>query len=157
MRVIGLLAALLVVSSARTQVFDVDTLVYNGSEDSRINIVVLSEGYQSTEFGQFTAHAQALVNTLFATDPYTQYADHFNVFIVKVPSVQSGADHPGTATDQSEPAHPVAMVNTYFGSTFDYNGIHRLLFTTNISAVLSVLATNTPWYDAAVVLVNSPY
>ena len=151
------LIGMAMVGGAYGQVFDVDTLLYNGTVDSHINVVVLSEGYQATEFGQFATHAQALVQTLLTTEPYTQYADHFNVFIVKVPSVQSGTDHPGTGFDVSEPAHPVVSVNTYFGTTFDYNGIHRLLYTSDYASVLSVLAANTPWYDTAVLLVNSPY
>jgi len=138
------------------QKFDVDTIVYNGIPDKRINLVILSDGYTISELSKFIADANSFTTGYFNEIPYKNYLRYFNVFIIKVPSNESGASHPGTASDEPVPALPVITVDNYFGSTFDYYGIHRLLVATKNSVVSSVLASNFPNYDLALIIVNSP-
>lgn len=139
------------------QVFEVDTIHYTGDITKRINLVILSDGYQQNELAKFVTDAESFSTAFFAESPYKEYKDYFNVLIIKVPSKESGASHPGTATDVTEPNHPVKQVDNYFGSTFDYYNIHRLLVPTNGAAISNVLATNFPAYDQVLILTNSPY
>ena len=140
-----------------SQSFDVETIWQSGSIDDRINYVILGDGYQSSELTQFINDATNITNSLFNETPYKEYKNFFNVFAIKVPSNESGASHPGTATDVTEPTHPIATVDNYFGSTFDYFNIHRLLVPTNSLAINTVLANNFPLYDQVVIIANSPY
>ena len=87
------------------QVFEVDTIQYNGSISSRINLVILGDGYQESELNQFALDAGNFSTEFFTQSPYREYRNYFNVFIIKVPSDESGASHPGTAPDVTEPAH----------------------------------------------------
>ncbi len=139
------------------QVFDVETILSSGADDKRINIVILADGYQQAELGQFITDATNITNELFSQSPYAEYKNYFNVYAIKVPSNGSGADHPGTATDVNEPVFPVSDVDNYFGSTFDFANIHRLLVPVSNSAITNVLAANFPLYDQVLILVNSPY
>lgn len=139
-----------------SQVFDVETILESGSNESRINLVILSDGYQSHELNQFVTDATNFSNDLFNETPYKEYKNYFNVHVIKVPSNMSGANHPGTATDVTEPEHPIQIVDNYFESTFDAYGIHRLLVS-NSNKAINVLASNFPTYDLAMVLVNTPY
>lgn len=146
------------------QVFDVEAIKISGDDDKRINLVILSEGYQASELAQFKTDATNFVNTMFNQSPFKEYANYFNVHIIKVPSNDSGADHPGTATNVTEPASPVRNVDTYFNATYDAFGNHRLLYyeidgfsANNTQAkIVNVLSTNFPTYDQAMILVNSP-
>ena len=146
------------------QVFDVENIKNSGSNDTRLNLVILSEGYQTSEFEKFKTDAESLVTEMFAESPFLEYADYFNVHIIKVPSNESGADHPGTAGDVTEPhGIPVTTVDTYFNATFDAFGYHRFLYygidyADAASAELkinSVLADNFPTYDQALIMVNT--
>ncbi len=151
-------ASLLCVAlSASSQFYDVDTLYWSGPTDERINLVILGDGYQETEFGKFSDDAQDFMNSLFAESPYKEYQSYFNVVIIKVPSNESGASHPGTATDVTEPATPVEDIDNVFGSRFDAFDIHRLLVAENTSKINSVLAINFPSYDQVLILANSPH
>ncbi|PQV48277.1 putative secreted protein (Por secretion system target) [Jejuia pallidilutea] len=149
------------ISSA--QVFQVETIKLAGDNNNRINIVILSDGYQESELDQFVTDATNFSTELFSQSPFLEYSDYFNVYAIKVPSNESGADHPATATDVTEPLTPIKTVDTYFNSTFDGFGSHRLLFygidwpSSNIarSKIISVLADNFPAYDSALILVNS--
>ncbi|MBC3759450.1 T9SS type A sorting domain-containing protein [Hyunsoonleella sp. SJ7] len=149
------------------QVFDVETLKFSGPKDKRINLVILSEGYQTSELNQFITDAARVSNDMFMESPFSEYADYFNVFAIKVPSTESGADHPGTSTEPLEstisPIVPIQTVDTYFNATYDSFGFHRLLYyeiddanANNTEAkIMMVLADNLPEYDAVVLLVNS--
>ena len=139
------------------QIFPVDTILYNGNTSRFINLVYLGDGFQSSQFASYTSSVQASTNYLFSISPFLEYKNYFNVFSIRVPSVESGADHPGTATDVSEPAHPLLVADTYFNSTFDRSSIHRLLVAANTSAINSVVASNFPQFDQKLILVNSPY
>ncbi|WP_452598191.1 M64 family metallopeptidase, partial [Pontimicrobium sp. MEBiC01747] len=139
-----------------SQVLGIETIVENGPQENRINLVILPDGYTSSQQDDFINDATSLVNELFAESPYLEYASYFNVYAIKVASNESGANHPGTATDVGEPASPIKTVDNYFGSTFDYFNIHRLLVATDTNAITNVLSTHFPNYDQAMILVNDP-
>ncbi|HLG36432.1 MAG TPA: M64 family metallopeptidase, partial [Bacteroidia bacterium] len=140
------------------QTFQVDTIWYSGSPDKYINLVFMGDGFQASEFATYALNVQSFTNYLFTTSPFMEYQKYFNVFAINVPSTESGADHPRTASDcPSATSQPVLFVNTYFNSTFDYGSIHRLLVPTNGSAINTVLLNNFPQYDQKLVLVNTPY
>jgi hypothetical protein len=149
--------ALLIWINAGAQEFEKDTIVYNGNPDKHINLVILGDGYTSDELSKFITDAADFTSAFFSVLPYSNYKKYYNIFIVKVPSNQSGASHPGTATDVGEPVIPVITVDNYFGSSFDTYGIHRLLCANNTVAISEVLAANFPNYDQVLILVNSPY
>jgi hypothetical protein len=159
MKKAGIVAVTLLMGiNAVAQVFDMDTILYNGSSAKQINLVILSDGYTNNELSKFVTDATNFTNVFFTEMPFANYKKYFNVIIVKVPSNQSGASHPGTANDGPEPpGHPIIVVDNYFGSTFDYGGIHRLLVATKYTAIFNVLASNFPDYDQVLILVNSPY
>ncbi len=158
MKKAGMIAVTLFLGmNAMAQVFDKETIVYNGDPNKHLNLVILSDGYTSSELSKFVVDATNFTTAFFNEIPYSEYQKCFNVYIVKVPSNESGASHPGTATDVTEPAHPVSTVDNYFGSTFDSYSIHRLLVATKTAKISNVLAANFPDYDLVLILVNSPY
>ncbi|SDS70850.1 T9SS type A sorting domain-containing protein [Winogradskyella sediminis] len=140
-----------------SQTFEVETIKTSGSDDKRINLVILSEGYQASEMAQFEADALNFMNDMFSQEPFSNYENYFNVHIIKVPSNESGATHPGTAPDEPTSTVPTLTVDNYFGTSYDSYDIHRLLYTENSALISTVLANNFPLYDQALLLVNSPY
>lgn len=151
------------VSVSSAQIFEVENIKYEGDDDKRINLIILGDGYQTSELDKFITDATGFTAEMFSQSPFVEYSKYFNVYAIKVPSNESGADHPATATDVTEPATPITAVDTYFNSTFDGFGFHRLLFygidwpSSNAarSKIVSVLADNFPTYDQALILVNS--
>jgi hypothetical protein len=156
MRILYTYLCCFVVFLMSAQEFQTDTIVYNGPSSKRINLVFLSDGYTVEQLVQYCKDVEIFNRELFSQVPFSNYKDYFNVFAIRVPSNEEGADHPGTATDVTEPKFPVTDVDTYFDSEFDYLKIHRLLVSLNSAKINSVLASNFPAYDQAFVLVNSP-
>lgn len=157
MRKIFILIAFLTGISASAQTFSVDTIFKNGSLSERINLVFLGDGYQSHELDQYVGDVNAILDEIFNQSPFKEYKNYFNAFAVKVISNQTGATHPQTSPDGDCLPVPILTADTYFGSTFDYANIHRLLVPTKSSALSNVLASHLPLYDQVFVVVNSPY
>lgn len=152
-----LLYSLLILNviTVTSQTFDIETLKLSGDTDKRINLVILSEGYQTSELSLFISDSNNFITAMFSQSPFKEYADYFNVYAIKVPSNESGSDHPGTATDVAEPASPIISKDTYFNTSYDSYNIHRLLYSPNYATINNVLANNFPNYDQALVIVNS--
>src|ERR1035437_1333347 len=85
-------------------------ILTNGPVLNRLNVVVLSEGYTSSQLAQFAVDATNAVNALLSHQPHLEYRSYFNAFAIKVASHQSGSSHYGVAND------------TYFNSSYDTNG-----------------------------------
>jgi hypothetical protein len=148
-----ILLSLFIGSLCSAQVFETVPVLQNGTNDKRINIAVLGDGFTTSQLPSFVTSAQNTVNYLFTKSPYTEYKNYFNVYAIKVVSSESGVKHPGTATDVTEPVFPVANPNNYFSSSFD-NGVHRCYYG-NTTKVTQVLAANLPDFDVAYVLGNT--
>lgn len=136
-----------------SQTFTTSPLLQNGTNDKRINIAVLGDGFTATQQTAFVSSAQATINYLFTKSPYTEYKNYFNAYAINVISAESGVKHPGTATDVTEPIFPVSNPNNYFSSTFD-NGVHRCYYG-NATKVTQTLAANLPDFDIAYILGNT--
>ncbi|UCH83084.1 MAG: T9SS type A sorting domain-containing protein [Candidatus Latescibacterota bacterium] len=138
-----------------SQTFPVTPILTNGGIDDRINIVCIGDGYTAAEMSTFVNDVTTSTAYLFAEPPYAQYMSYFNVYAIEVPSNESGTDHPNTAPDC--PAGTGTFYSdTYFNSSFDASGIHRLLVVQNSSAVFQVLQNNFPQWDIVFLLVNHP-
>ena len=141
------------------QTFQVDTLQYHGDITKYINIVILGDGYTSSQQSSFITDAKTLSAYVLQQNPWVNYTTYINVFAIWVISVQSGATHPNTASDcnTASPLVPVSSENTYLGCSFDTYGIHRLIAPQNTANVVNVLATNFPKYDQVYIISNNPY
>jgi IgA Peptidase M64 len=139
----------------QTHAQTVSTILNHGATSNRINLVILSEGYQSSQLGTFLSDATNLVRSLLTTPPYREYSNYFNAYAIAVASNQSGSDHHTPVT---------TLVDTYFNSTFDSYSVQRLLtippndwdgnYSHGEGKVNALLQTLMPEYDLAILLVN---
>ena len=149
-----LLGLLLVCCGSLQAQARLDTLLASGPTASRINLVVLSEGYTPGDLTRFLDDARAMVDYLLETEPYRTYRGYFNAFALSVPSLQSGSDHPGRGQFR----------DTYFNSSYDSYGISYLLTIPpndrdsdpahGEGRVMALLEQYMPEYDIALLLVN---
>jgi hypothetical protein len=129
------------------------TILTNGPVSNRFNVVLLSEGYTSTQLAQFLVDATNAVSELLAHQPYQEYSNYFNAFAIQIASGQSGSDHPSYSS----------YANTYFNSTYDVASDRLITIPPNFAdanyshgqgKVDSLLQTNMPDYGLAILLVN---
>lgn len=171
----ALLCTLLSIGILKGQTFKIDTIQYTGYDQNMINLVVLADGYTADELPYFREDAHRFIAYFFKTEPFAQYTEYFNVFLINSISEESGATHSCTAEDCPEADHqhehlparfnefpkrirvPEASPNTIFGSSFDNYGIHRLVIPQKDKVLRDVLNSHIPNYTQVVVLVNSPF
>jgi hypothetical protein len=64
-----------------------------GDPTVRYDLVFVGDGYTSSQLGTFASQVNAMVDTLFAREPFRSHRGQFNVWRVEVVSAQSGVDH----------------------------------------------------------------
>lgn len=121
-----------------------------GPAASRYTIVVLADGYTSSQQALFAQHAQEFVDFLLQTPPFSTNCSAFNVYRVDVISNESGADDPTTCTGGTG-----ATAATYFDATFCADGVIRRLLGANGATGAAVAAAQVPEWDQALIIVNS--
>ncbi|MCT4672177.1 MAG: IgA Peptidase M64 [Prolixibacteraceae bacterium] len=120
-------------------------LIWGTGEDisSKVDVVMLADGYTQREYKKFIDDSHRMVKALFKMAPYDQYKDHFNFIAVFNPSQESGCDISGEHVYK----------NTTYGSSFYTFDISRYLTARDMRKVYQDAAT-VP-YDQIYVLVNT--
>ena len=148
--------------TSNAQVIKVDTLIYNGNPSNRINLLIIGDGYRSTQMAKFVSDAMINANYLLTISPFDEYADFFNVFALEVASVDTSIDHPGNGSDEATwmgyPIGPVQTKTTFLNCTFDYlASVHRLIASTTSANITTIATANFPQYDYITVIANTVY
>ena len=126
-----------------------NTQLFGSAPRSRaFNVVMLADGFTSTQQNDFNNACSAFVTAFTSTPPFDKLKPAINIFRINVSSTDSGADDPASAGGTG------ATARTYFDSTFGTSGIRRLL-TCNNTTVLQVAAAQIPEFTVAIVVVNS--
>lgn len=130
---------------ATSEVFNcpVVPLVANGDCASKVDIVILGDGYTPAEMDKFRGDAGFFVESFFSVEPFKSRKSDFNVRMVEVPSENSGVQYP------SQNYYPNNPLKTSY-STF---GIDRYVLTYDDWTFRSYAALAP--YDFAVILLNS--
>ena len=135
-------------TTADGRVLGTTAVVDNGPANRRWNLVVLGDGFQEGQRGEYATAVQQLVGRLFATPPFDQLSRAVNVHRVDVASTDSGADDPIACGGTG------AAPRTYFDASFCTAGIQRLLVVDNLTA-FTVAGEAVPQWNMILVVVNS--
>ncbi len=133
---------------------------------NRVDLLVMGDGYMSSERTKFDGDAANLITNFFGIPPYSTYRNFVNTTTLFTASPQSGADHPPyNATCASQRMPPCCsdtaaqsdtkagtFVSTAFDATYCSRNIHRLLVVD--AAKVFAAAAATPDWDQIVALVN---
>ena len=107
-----------------------NTQIFGSAPRNRaFNVVMLADGFTSTQQNDFNNACSAFVTAFTSTPPFDKLKPAINIFRINVSSTDSGADDPASAGGTG------ATARTYFDSTFGTSGIRRLL-TCNNTTVL---------------------
>lgn len=74
-------------------------LYVTGDPDTRINYVIMADGFTAAEQEAFRTQADNFRDFLLGGSPYVRYADHFNVYRLETISNESGVRQPGVNVD----------------------------------------------------------
>lgn len=123
--------------------FNAIKFLYNGDPSSKVDIVVIPEGYTIDEMNKFKKDLEKFANALFGSSPYRENKNNFNIWAIEAPSEESGTDIP----------RKDIWKNTIVNSSFYTFDTERYLMTED-NKTLRNLAGNVP-YDLIYIIVNT--
>jgi len=130
----------------RDEIKDRQVAVYdaesNGDPHSRVDVVILGEGYSINDKSKFEKDLKYFSDVFFSQEPYKSHADKFNIHGVYKPSGDSGIDEPRADLYK----------NSVLSCTFNSMGSERYILTEDNKAVRD-LAAFVP-YDAIYIMIN---
>ncbi len=75
----------------------------NGPASSKVDLLVISEGYRAPEMQKFRGDAKRLIEALFAQEPFKSRRNDFNVRVLELPSAESGVNRPNAGVFRRTP------------------------------------------------------
>ena len=99
-----------------------------GDPATKVDFVILGDGYTAREQTKFAADARRLTEVLFATSPFKEHRRDFNVWALCPPAAESGISRPSTGIYRDSP----------LGATYDAFGSERYVLTFDNHALRKV-------------------
>jgi hypothetical protein len=118
-------------------------IINNGDPAEKVDLLLLGDGYTAEEHDDFVAKAREMADVLFATSPFKERKDDFNVWALAPHAAQSGISRPSTNTYRDSP----------IGATYDSFRSKRYVLTFD-NKNWRRIASSTP-YDFVEILTNT--
>jgi len=115
----------------------------SGDPATKVDLLLMGDGYTADERDAFIAKAKEMTDILFATSPFKERSDDFNVWAVMPPAAESGVSRPSTNTFRDSP----------IGTTYDAFRSERYILTFDNKAMRRI-ASSAP-YDFIEILTNT--
>ena len=95
------------------------TIQKMGEPETKVDFLILGDGYTAAEAKKFEADAKRLTEVLFSTSPFKENRQRFNVWAICPPATESGISRPSTGIYHDSP----------IGATYDAFGSERYVLT----------------------------
>ena len=120
----------------------IDIILANGPADSKMDIVILGDGYSTTEMYKFKRDAIRLSGYLMDTEPFKSRKNDFNIRAIETPSHTSGVTRPHHGVFNRTPlsVHYSSFDSERYALTYDNRKVRDI-------------ASQVP-YDLMVILMN---
>ncbi len=143
-KILSLLILVMLVSLSFSQ--ELIKFKENGAKDNRINVVIVGDGYLSSQKTIFEDHMQDVYDAIVSDPVLRRYADYHNFYGIFRASNQEGADNDNGCNG--------SLKDTYYESKYCTSDVDRLLTTNTTKAKADVTAL-LPEYDIIMVIVNA--
>ena len=95
------------------------TIQKMGAPETKVDFLIIGDGYTKAETKKFEADARRLTEVLFSTSPFKEQRGRFNVWALCPPAAESGISRPSTGVYHDSP----------LGATYDAFGSERYVLT----------------------------
>jgi hypothetical protein len=115
----------------------------NGNPSTKVDFLILGDGYTTGESNKFEKDAKRLAEILFSKSPFKEHRKDFNVWGLCPPAQESGISRPSNGIHKRNPV----------GSTYDAFGSERYVLTFQNQAFREIAAFAP--YEYVEILVNN--
>jgi hypothetical protein len=121
---------------------EVFAIFESGPPATKVDLLVLADGYRAEDRAKFEADVKRLVGVLFATEPFRSRKSDFNVRAMHVPAAEAGISNPRKGVFRDTP----------LGTSFNAFDSDRYVLTYE-DARLREIAAQAP-YDTLMIVIN---
>ncbi|MGI9234329.1 MAG: M64 family metallopeptidase, partial [Woeseiaceae bacterium] len=114
-----------------------------GDPATTVDLLLLGDGYTADEHDDFITKAKEMADIFFATSPFKERKDDFNIWALAPAAAQSGVSRPSTGTYRDSP----------IGATYDAFRSERYILTFDNKSMRRI-ASSAP-YDFIEILTNT--
>ncbi|HEV7396581.1 MAG TPA: IgA Peptidase M64 [Pyrinomonadaceae bacterium] len=100
----------------------------SGDPSTKVDFLILGDGYTAKEAEKFEKDARRLTEVLFSTSPFKEHRGDFNVWAICPPAAESGISRPSTGVYRDSP----------LGATYDAFGSERYVLSFDNRAMRKV-------------------
>lgn len=118
----------------------------NGDSATKVDFLILGDGYTASELAKFEKDARRLTELLFQASPFRERRKDFNVWALAPASAESGISRPSSGIHRRSP----------LGTTYDAFGSERYVLTFDNRAFRDV-ASFAPYEFVEIVVNNETY
>jgi hypothetical protein len=97
-----------------------------GDPATKVDLLLLGDGYTKAEVKKFEADARRLTKVLFATSPFKEHASDFNVWGLCPPAAESGISRPSTGVYRDSLATYDAFGSERYILSFDNRALRKV-------------------------------
>ena len=97
-----------------------------GDPATKVDLLLLGDGYTARETNKFVADARRLVAVLFGTSPFKEHRNNFNVWGLCPPAAQSGISRPSTGIYRDSLATYDAFGSERYVLSFDNRALRKV-------------------------------
>lgn len=119
------------------------TIQNNGPSPSKVDLLILGDGYTAAELPKFKKEAQHFTDILFSTSPFREHRSDFNVWALCPAAQESGISRPSDGI----------YIDSPLGASYDTFGTERYVLTTANHRFRDI-ASYAP-YEFVEILLNS--
>ncbi len=129
-------------------VLSITKILNNGPDNKKFNIIIMGDGYKTSEIATFETHAQRVVTAFNNLIGFGPCINAVNFYRVNIESTDSGIDKPSGCYS------PEVLKNTYLDTHYCSSGTKRCIWSSNTALVQATATSATSNWNFIVVLVN---
>ncbi len=120
-----------------------NNILVDGKDSENIVIGILGDGFTKNEQDKFNESVKQTTNYLMSTEPYSQMKGKINIYSANINSKDSGVSY-----------NPSDNRDTFFGTSFNHDGIQRRMKPKSYEQVKRVTNQIIGDCDATIILAN---
>ena len=118
----------------------------SGDPSTKVDLLILGDGYTAAELSKFENDARRFLKILFSTEPFRTHQQDFNIWGLCPPAAETGISRPSTGIHRRNP----------IGTTYDTFDSERYILTSDNRA-LRDLASYAPYEFIEILANNDTY
>jgi hypothetical protein len=134
--------------------YELTPISISGNAENTYTLVIVAEGYTTSQMNDFKADAENMTNVLFLNPTYGALKNKMNVYALSTPSNESGISLIANGPSPTDPIQVTNKKDTFFGIYFQNSYRAHFLDPPSSIKARKIASQYVPFSDNVLILVN---